>query len=388
MADGVEVRGKSIRIYFRYNNQTCREVFLGDATPENIERAKKLVTFIQYQIEEGTFNYAQQFPNSTKSQENTFGHYIDIWLTIKKPQIAASTYKNYDTKIKAHIRPRWSKSPADKIDHIDVLTWIQQELTKTLKNKTIKEIVTIMRQIFKLYQTRNKIAHDPTEGITVRLPDDDDPDPFTRQEIEAILTTPTDRYQELLMIKFMLWSGPRISEVISLAWEDVNLEEGTVSFCRAKVNGQYRVTKTRRSNREVKLLKPALDALKEIYQLTGHLKKQTIETTQRDNRTIKKESLRFVFLNSNTLNAHVNDFCVRDRFFKAHLKKAGVRYRGPNQCRHTFACQLLSTGAIPAEWISQQLGHTNPTTTFKYYAKWMSSNASDMVQKAEAALGI
>ncbi len=27
--------------------------------------------------------------------------------------------------------------------------------------------------------------------------------------------------------------------------------------------------------------------------------------------------------------------------------------------RHTFDCQLLSTGAIPAEWISQQLGHTN-----------------------------
>jgi integrase len=98
--------------------------------------------------------------------------------------------------------------------------------------------------------------------------------------------------------------------------------------------------------------------------------------------------LRFVFLNSNTLNAHVNDFCVRDRFFKAHLKKANVRYRGPNQCRHTFACQLLSTGEIPAEWISQQLGHTNPTTTFKYYAKWMSSNAADMVQKAEAALGV
>lgn len=32
MADGVEVRGKSIRIYFRYNNQTCREAFAGDST--------------------------------------------------------------------------------------------------------------------------------------------------------------------------------------------------------------------------------------------------------------------------------------------------------------------------------------------------------------------
>ena len=38
MPDGYEVRGKSVRVYFRYDGELCREP-IGNATPENIKRA-------------------------------------------------------------------------------------------------------------------------------------------------------------------------------------------------------------------------------------------------------------------------------------------------------------------------------------------------------------
>ncbi|WP_222433740.1 hypothetical protein [Pistricoccus aurantiacus] len=47
--------------------------------------------------------------------------------------------------------------------------------------------------MFYLYSTRNKTAFDPTYGINIRLPDDEDPDPFTQSEIEKILSTPIKR---------------------------------------------------------------------------------------------------------------------------------------------------------------------------------------------------
>ncbi len=59
-------------------------------------------------------------------------------------------------------------------------------------------------------------------------------------------------------------SGPRLSETIALAWEDVDLQLGTVTFGRSKVRGAYRVTKTRRSTRKVRLLKPERDALRKL----------------------------------------------------------------------------------------------------------------------------
>ena len=74
-----------------------------------------------------------------------------------------------------------------------------------LHNKTVREIVSNMRQVFRLYRTRNKSAHDPTDGIAIALPDAEDPDPFTREEIDTLLSTESDRVQELNMIEFMIW---------------------------------------------------------------------------------------------------------------------------------------------------------------------------------------
>ncbi|PTQ87679.1 Arm DNA-binding domain-containing protein [Agitococcus lubricus] len=387
MQKGVEVRGNSIRVYFWYNGELCRETLGLPATEANLEYASKLIQVIHFELSQDTFKYARHFPNSKKAKEGLFNYYIDLWSDFKKTEVAASTFKGYQDKIKAHIKPKWGNCFPQEIDHIDIQIWIKKELSLTLKNKTIKEIISIMRQIFVLYRTRNKLSYDPTEGITIRMCDEDDPDPFTRQEIETILNTPTDRKMELLLIQFMLWTGCRVSEAIALAWEDVDIERGTVNFRRSKVNGLYRVTKTKRSNREVELLKPAMDALIAMMSYSYIAKKKSFDVVQRDNRTVKKELLRPVFLNSNTGLAHETDFCIRDRFFKAHLKKAGVRYRGPGQCRHTFACQLLSTGAIPVAWISQQLGHTNPTTTFRYYAKWIRDDSGSLIKKVEKALG-
>lgn len=58
----------------------------------------------------------------------------------------------------------------------------------------------------------------------------------------------------------------------------------------------------------------------------------------------RNDKLHFVFLNTKNGLPHANDFAVRDRFIKAHLLAAAVRYRGPGQCRHTYASQLLTTG--------------------------------------------
>lgn len=361
MANGVEARGNSIRVYFRYDGELCREPIPGGNTPANQEHARRLVEIIEYEIQTGTFDYARHFPNSVRLAENTFGHYLDLWLSIQRNNVAATTYRGYSSKAEVHIRPRWGHHQIDRIDHLDLQEWVQDQLATTLKNKTIREVISIVRQVFRLYRTRKKVAHDPTEGIVVRLPDPEEPDPFTRAEIKKILETPTDRTLELLMVQFMIWAGPRVSETIALAWEDVDLTSGTVKFRRSKVRGAYRVTKTRRSTRKVQLLAPAWEALKMTKALTRGGKPQDVEVVQRDNKTRRKERLHFVFLNTNTGEPHVSDFSVRDRFFKAHLNAAEVRYRGPGQCRHTYASQLL-TAAWPRSTGSRSRWGT-PTAT-------------------------
>jgi len=175
----------------------------------------------------------------------------------------------------------------------------------------------ILRQVYKFIRTRHPGFIVPTASINIALPDDEDPDPFTRDEIESILSTDprAERIQELNLIQLMLWSGPRVSEAIALAWEDIDLDKGLLNFRRARVRGKFKTTKTKRSTRVHELILPAREVLEKQLKLTGHLDPTTVEIKQRDNRTIKTEKLRFVFLNSNTGRPHADDFTLRDRFF-------------------------------------------------------------------------
>ena len=61
---------------------------------------------------------------------------------------------------------------------------------------------------------------------------------------------------------------------------------------------------------------------------------------------------------------------VKTRNFKRVLKKAGLRSIRFHDLRHTFASQLLSKGANIL-YVSQQLGHADPSITLKIYAKWI-----------------
>jgi len=244
--------------------------------------------------------------------------------------------------------------------------------------------------VFKLYVRENPGALDPTDGIDIRLSDSEDPDPFARDEITQILTTPPrhDRHQEINLNQYMMWSGPRPSEAITLAWEDeVDLDKGLVNIRRGNVNGKFRVTKARRSKWTVVLLKPALEALQAQCDLTYILLPMKIQIKDRGNRTIKEEKLRFIFLNTNISQSHASCFTLTERFFKHRLKRVGVCYRGPGNCRHTFISQMLTAG-LPIEWIIQQVGHTTPEMIHRVCGKWLNEDGADWRAVAETRLGL
>lgn len=67
MHEGVEVRGNSLRVYFRYQGELCREPFPGDASPANIEQASRLAGLIRHEIKHGTFSYARHFPRALEN---------------------------------------------------------------------------------------------------------------------------------------------------------------------------------------------------------------------------------------------------------------------------------------------------------------------------------
>ena len=212
-----------------------------------------------------------------------------------------------------------------------------------------------------LYGWRYKRAEAPKPGDYV--------DPFDKSEQAAILDACGNRLHANLF-RFAFWTGLRTNELVALTWSDIDWYRGIIRVRKGKtqVAKVAETPKTRRSTREVKILKPALDALIDQKKLT-----------------FSGNRLANVFINPLTGNPWAGDQQIRNAWV-AILKKANARYRNPYQTRHTYASMMLSSGETPV-WLAGQMGHTDITMIHRIYARWIPDTLPDAGEKAVKIFG-
>jgi integrase len=134
----------------------------------------------------------------------------------------------------------------------------------------------------------------------------------------------------------------------------------------------------------VELIDPAIELLQLIMLDAADAPAVTVMVTQRDNNSTKKETLRFLFRTPSEGVAWTGRNL--SNWFTDHLVKAGVRHRGVNQCRHTFASQALSS-YVPVEWVARQLGHSDTTMVRKHYGRWIPADTKSMAGIVSQMMG-
>jgi integrase len=386
MSAGIEPLVKCIRIWWKDKDAVLqRETVFWPPNMDNVERARKLAMVIDADLANGTFDRARYFPNSKHLQQNRFSYYIDRWILRYQHSVAPSSLRSYLSHIKLHIRPYWGDRNPTQITPDDVDRWLDHELTPKLSNKTIREILTRWRKIWALFERQRPEYRDPSAGISLRLSDPEEIDPFTREEIDTILGRETDPDLHNLWC-CMLWSGLSIHEIIPLAIADLDMDKGVVYVNRSYVRGHYRVTKTRRRKRSVHLLATTKDALMRQIKLVEGYPQYTVEILNRDNRTSKKEKVHWLWYCKRT-QTHYNYDQIKNRW-RSHLEACNVRYRPANTGRHTYASQLLTSGAVPIEWLANQMGHCSTQMIHQHYGRLIDGDAPDHVGRLNVQLGL
>lgn len=159
----------------------------------------------------------------------------------------------------------------------------------------------------------------------------------------------------------------RTSELVALDWGDVDWLRGEVRVSKAMTQaagGEAEVTKTTSGRRSIKLLAPAMEALKAQKEFTFLADAE-------------------VFQNPRTLERWTGDQPIRKTMWAHVLKRSGVRYRRPYQTRHTYASMMLSSNEHPM-WVAQQMEHKDWTMIARVYGRWMPSADLTAGFKAEA----
>ncbi len=377
--DGVRSRSeKSIEIDFVYRGTRCRETFKLAPTPANLKRVAQHRAVILEAIAHDTFDYAITFPESKnrfkfaerpQSAGLQLEDYLESWILGKKRQLKSSTWDSYNKIVTMLNMTSLGRVLLPELRRTHVKEWCAAQATS---NKWLSNVQSVLRSALQDALDDDLIETNPLYGWKYEnaetLKTEDDVDPFTAEEREAILNACRDP-QHRNLFEFAFWTGLRTSELVALTWEDIDWLRGEARINKARTQSAVapETTKTRQGVRDVKLLAPALKALQR----------------QKGNTFLEGG---VIFRDPRTGEPWTGDEPIRQGPWKTALKKAGVRYRRPYQTRHTYASMMLTAGE-PLGWVANQMGHRDLSMLARSYARWIKSATPDVGNKAVAMFG-
>ena len=404
---GVEIHNGKIRITFTFRGKRCREVLKGWVVNNaNIKKAGSLRALIMSEIQLGEFDYALRFPESNAVKKftstrvaKTWGELVALWLGAKEEDISKNTMARVLAQLKTMNRIIGEMTPIADITHSDMMNYRKELLRGETfyadghKRKkvgrsvnTVNDYISLTCQILR-YAHRSKFIQDkPFEYIPKLHKDRTKPDPLLRDEYATLILAITG--QDRNMWQFAINSGLRHGEIAALAWDDVDLNAGTVHIRRNLTGrGDFVPPKTLAGDRIITLLAPALEALKAQYSVTGSLAITEIVQHFREYGKTEIQNHRFVFvpgLRYGQPGKYFSTQSISDRW-DVSMNKSGIRRRTPYQTRHTFACWALSAGANPT-FIASQLGHEDAQMVYRVYSSWIKEFDGDQVEMLNGKL--
>lgn len=411
LPEGVKVRSvHGVQIEFMFEGRRNYETIKGTPTVAHVQAAAEKRQRVIQLIGLGKFSYELEFPQSprvrkavedheeTTVQPVKMGKALDDWLLVTEPTVGPNGAKDYRKDV-AYLKalPASSlglpasarNSPttlgeviAPEITDIHVSAF-RDWLTKrpgaksgtTLSYKRVMNLLTPMRGAMERLASEGLIPRNPFLNLKplkkigsvqrakshvdldTELPAvceastsgsiEGQVDVFTPHEVEALLKHMSGAFK--FMVAFWFLTGLRTGELIALRWSDIDWVARKIFVRRSLSRGILKLPKFDK-RRWVDLPDAALKILIEHKKLSS-------------------ETKGWVFLNPATGQQYANEskICAR---FRAATQRAGVRYRRPYNCRHTYASVMLSAGEPPL-YVAAQMGHNDWGMLIKTYGRWI-----------------
>ena len=245
----------------------------------------------------------------------------------------------------------------NRVKKEDIKDYIKELQENGKKPSSISRCIASIRSFYQFVLKRKKIKVDPTANIQSPKIEKRVPSVLTSKEVELLLNQPKDvdlkGTRDKAMLEFAYATGMRVTEIISLNIEDVNLEEG------------YVACKTGNKQRNIPLGTMSLNALKEYIE-------------EARNVLIKNEDEKALFVNINGGRLTRQGFWKIIKYYKeqAHITKDIT----PHVLRHSFATHLLQNGA-DLKAIQTMLGHSDISST-QIYMQFQDEGIKDIYRKA------
>jgi integrase len=198
-----------------------------------------------------------------QSQMN-FGEFLDYYIKehVQKPEnIGAGTRAKYESHIKNHIRPGFGHLPMALVDTKTIDSWLGEKARSGLSWSTRTDLRNLMCGIFTQARRWGYWKElNPAEDVTVGK------QRAVRKPVKLTIEQTRDLLAALprdvcIICEVALYCMLRISEVLGLQWQHIDLLSGKILVRQRWYRGDLDVVKSLRAERDVPLGKLADDLL-------------------------------------------------------------------------------------------------------------------------------
>lgn len=266
-------------------------------------------------------------------------HAYENYLT-KVKKASANTIGSYMRDIRQFAE--WLNVNVLDVTQLNIHSYLSYLESIGKSNATISRSVASLKNFYAYLISSGFVEKNPVTDIHIERGEKKLPQILTGREIELLLAQPVcsdaKGFRDKAMLELMYATGIRVSELIELNLDDVNLEQGIIKCSRTK------------KSRSIPLYPAALKALK-VYV-------RDIRPTM-----LADPSEQALFVNVNGCRMSRQGFWKILKHYQetAHIEKEIT----PHTLRHSFAVHLLENGADLGS-LQELMGHCDISSTQMY----------------------
>jgi len=269
-------------------------------------------------------------------------NYLDaLWLEKGLSDNSLDAYRR-DLRGLADFIEKLDKNLLD-VDRIDLMDYLGSRMRAGYKARSTARMMSCLRSFYRYLIRENRITEDPTQNLESPKLGRPIPDSLTEEEVTNLLDAPdvktTLGLRDRTMLEVLYATGLRVTELVSLRLEQMNLRQGLV-----------RVTGKGNKERLVPLGEESMDWIERyLKEARGDLLPDLSES--------------IIFPSQQGRPMTRQTFWHR---IKRYAIEAGItKHLSPHTLRHAFAAHLLNHGA-DLRVVQMLLGHSDLSTTQIY----------------------
>lgn len=291
------------------------------------------------------------------SMEQALSDFITYLHNIKKA--SDNTIQSYNRDLKkliTYLSAKGIKEP-DKVTGKAVKEYVDDMLEGGAKPSSVSRSIASIKAFFHYLLSRDMITQDPSVLLKAPKIEKKLPEILTMEEVVKLLEQPKGDspkdIRDKAMLELLYATGIRVSELINLEIDDVNLK---MSYLLCSEGNKERVIPFGNAAREA---------------LTRYLK------TGRE-AMVSDKSSKLLFSNCSGQHMSRQGFW---KLIKHYAKQAGIATDiTPHTLRHSFAAHLVENGA-DLRSVQEMLGHSDISTT-QIYAAMNHSHIREVYNRA------